>query len=84
MLPAVRAPSELKSELTSIGRRSANPVDPAGHFVNNQAALFALAFVNDDDDTARVVGGSAAMWYVETITQIYANDWRGTPLRTDT
>jgi alkanesulfonate monooxygenase SsuD/methylene tetrahydromethanopterin reductase-like flavin-dependent oxidoreductase (luciferase family) len=42
--------------------------------------LFALSFCNDDDEVARNVGGSAALWYIETIKEIYANDWRGTPL----
>jgi len=48
--------------------------------VNNQLALFALTFCADDFETARHVGGAAAWWYVEVIKEIYANDWRGTPL----
>jgi alkanesulfonate monooxygenase SsuD/methylene tetrahydromethanopterin reductase-like flavin-dependent oxidoreductase (luciferase family) len=80
LMPSVNAPETLRPKIESYRAAIANPSDPAGLFVNNQVGLFTLTFVHDDDEKARVMGGTAAMWYIDTIKEIHANDWRGTPL----
>ena len=80
LMNALSSPESLKPQIDSYRNAIGAPIDQIGHFVNNQLALFALTFCADDFETARHVGGAAAWWYVEVIKEIYANDWRGTPL----
>ncbi len=80
LMNALSSPESLCPQVESYRNAIANPIDPVGHYINNQLALFALTFCADDFDTARNLGGGAAWWYVEVIKEIYANDWRGTPL----
>ena len=77
---ALSSPEALRPQVEAYRAAIADPIDPVGHFINNQLALFALTFCADDFETARTIGGTAAWWYVEIIKEIYANDWRGTPL----
>jgi alkanesulfonate monooxygenase SsuD/methylene tetrahydromethanopterin reductase-like flavin-dependent oxidoreductase (luciferase family) len=80
LMPALSAPEQLRTSVDSYKAAVADPIDQVGEFRNDQAALFSLTFCHDDDDAARVIGGSAALWYVETIKEIYSNDWKGVPL----
>jgi alkanesulfonate monooxygenase SsuD/methylene tetrahydromethanopterin reductase-like flavin-dependent oxidoreductase (luciferase family) len=80
LMPALNSPDKLAPQVKVYKDAIANATDPAGMFINDQCALFAVTSCNDDDDFARTVGGSAALWYVDTIKEIYSNDWRGTPL----
>ena len=80
LMPALNAPGNLAPLVDTYKAGIAASTDPAGEFVNDQCALFAVTFCNDDHDYARIEGGAAAIWYIDTIAEIYSNDWRGTPL----
>jgi alkanesulfonate monooxygenase SsuD/methylene tetrahydromethanopterin reductase-like flavin-dependent oxidoreductase (luciferase family) len=80
LMPALNSPDVLRVQVEAYKQAVAAPIDQVGAFRHDQCALFALSFCADDDDVARHRGGSAALWYVNTITEIYKNDWRGTPL----
>lgn len=80
LMPALNSPDNLKAQVDLYKDAVRNPIDQVGFFKNDQCALFALTHCADDMERARTVGGAAAWWYVEIIKEIYANDWRGTPL----
>jgi alkanesulfonate monooxygenase SsuD/methylene tetrahydromethanopterin reductase-like flavin-dependent oxidoreductase (luciferase family) len=80
LMPALNSPDVLRTQVEAYKAAVAAPIDPVGLVRHDQCALFALSFCADDDDAARRRGGAAALWYVNTITEIYQNDWRGTPL----
>jgi alkanesulfonate monooxygenase SsuD/methylene tetrahydromethanopterin reductase-like flavin-dependent oxidoreductase (luciferase family) len=80
LMPALSAPEQLRAGVESYKAAVADPVDQVGQIKTDQASLFSLTFCHDDDDRARVIGGSAALWYLETIKEIYSNDWKGVPL----
>lgn len=80
LMPALNSPAALQAQVDAYKAAVAAPTDQVGHQVVDDCALFALCFCADDDETARRTGGAAALWYVNTITEIYKNDWRGTPL----
>ena len=80
LMPALNSPENLKPLVDTYKDGIARGGDHAGMFVTDQAALFAVTFCHDDHDYARIEGGSAALWYIDTIQEIYSNDWRGTPL----
>lgn len=80
LLPTVGPPSDLSERIEQYRREAASPKRQAGLFINNQVGAFTIAYCDDDDATAREVGGPAAIWYTKTIRQIYSNDFRGQPL----
>ncbi len=80
LLPAIADPASLKAQVDAYWSAAANPVDPVGHFNNAECALMTLALCNRDDDRARVIGGTAGVWYQNVIRKIYKDDWAGTPL----
>ncbi|MCU1617894.1 MAG: hypothetical protein JWO98_5434 [Frankiales bacterium] len=80
LMPQLGGPDSAREGIAAYKAAVADPSDPLGLFVNDQCALFTCAFTNDDDDRARVLGGQAAMWYLQCLGAIYANDWSGQPL----
>jgi alkanesulfonate monooxygenase SsuD/methylene tetrahydromethanopterin reductase-like flavin-dependent oxidoreductase (luciferase family) len=80
LMPSLTSPDKLVDNIQAYREAVAAPIDPLGHFVNEQCALFTVAFANDDDDRARVLGGQAGQWYLKTVAEIYKNDWAGQPL----
>jgi len=80
LMPQLGGPDGARDSIAAYKAAVAEPVDPIGQFVNDQCALFTCAFTNDDDERARVLGGDAAMWYLQCLAAIYANDWAGEPL----
>jgi alkanesulfonate monooxygenase SsuD/methylene tetrahydromethanopterin reductase-like flavin-dependent oxidoreductase (luciferase family) len=80
LMPQLGGPDGAKDSIAAYKAAVAAPDDPIGMFTNDQCALFTCAFSNDDDDKARVLGGQASMWYLNTLAAIYRNDWAGQPL----
>lgn len=80
LMPQLNGPDGAREGIAHYKAAVAAPSDPIGHFVNDQCALFTCAFANDDDDRARVLGGQAALWYLNCLAAIYQNDWAGEPL----
>jgi len=80
LMPSLTAPEKLAPRIAAYKEAIVAPTDQIGHFANDQCALFTVAFAHDDDDRARVLGGQAGKWYIDVLGEIYANDWKGTPL----
>jgi alkanesulfonate monooxygenase SsuD/methylene tetrahydromethanopterin reductase-like flavin-dependent oxidoreductase (luciferase family) len=80
LMPQLGGPDSAKDSIAAYKAAVADPADRIGMFTNDQCALFACAFTNDDHDKARVLGGQASMWYLNTLAAIYKNDWAGQPL----
>ena len=80
LMPQLGGPDGAIESIREYKAAVAEPVDQIGHFTNDQCALFTCAFTADDDDRGRVLGGQAAMWYLQCLGKIYANDWSGQPL----
>jgi alkanesulfonate monooxygenase SsuD/methylene tetrahydromethanopterin reductase-like flavin-dependent oxidoreductase (luciferase family) len=80
LCPAIGPPDMFRGHVKAYKDAVATPTDVAGEFVNDAAGLFTVSFLHDDDDRARHLGGSAGLWYINTVAEIYKNDWRGVPL----
>jgi alkanesulfonate monooxygenase SsuD/methylene tetrahydromethanopterin reductase-like flavin-dependent oxidoreductase (luciferase family) len=80
LMPQLGGPDGAKDSIAAYKAAVANPVDPLGMFTNDQCALFTCGFTNDDDDKARLLGGQAAMWYLQCLSAIYRDDWAGQAL----
>lgn len=80
LLPAISPPETFRQHVKAYKDAVADPIDQVGEFKNDQAGLFTIGFCHDDDDYARQVGGPAGLWYLNTVSEIYKNDWRGVPL----
>lgn len=80
LCPAIGPPEMFRGHVKAYKDAVANPIDVAGEFVNDNVGLFTVTFCHDDDEKARYLGGSAGLWYINTVAEIYKNDWRGVPL----
>ncbi len=80
LCPAIAPPETFTAHVKSYKDAVADPKNVVGEFVNDNVGLFTITFCHDDDDKARYLGGSAGLWYINTIAEIYKNDWRGVPL----
>ncbi|MCE2392796.1 MAG: LLM class flavin-dependent oxidoreductase [Proteobacteria bacterium] len=77
LCPAIAPPETFTAHVKNYKDAVANPRQVAGEFVNDAVGLFTVTFCHDDDDRARYLGGSAGLWYINTVAEIYKNDWRG-------
>jgi alkanesulfonate monooxygenase SsuD/methylene tetrahydromethanopterin reductase-like flavin-dependent oxidoreductase (luciferase family) len=80
LCPAIAPPETFGAHVKSYKDAVAKPGNVVGDFVNDNVGLFTITFCHDDDDQARYLGGSAGLWYINTVAEIYKNDWRGVPL----
>lgn len=80
LLPAIADPASLRDQASAYLRAAEKPTDQVGLFQNHECALMTLALCNKDDERARVIGGTAGVWYQNVIRKIYKDDWKGTPL----
>ena len=80
LCPAIGPPEMFRGHVSAYKDAVAKPIDVVGDFVNDNVGLFTVTFCHDDDATARSLGGSAGLWYINTVAEIYKNDWRGVPL----
>jgi alkanesulfonate monooxygenase SsuD/methylene tetrahydromethanopterin reductase-like flavin-dependent oxidoreductase (luciferase family) len=80
LCPAIGPPDMFRGHVKAYKDAIAKPIDVVGEYVNDAAGLFTVTFVHEDDDRARHLGGSAGLWYINTVAEIYKNDWRGVPL----
>jgi alkanesulfonate monooxygenase SsuD/methylene tetrahydromethanopterin reductase-like flavin-dependent oxidoreductase (luciferase family) len=80
LMPQLAGPDGAAEGIRQYKAAVADPIDQIGHFKNDSCALFTCAFTNDDGDRARVLGGQAAMWYLQCLGAIYSRDWSGQPL----
>jgi alkanesulfonate monooxygenase SsuD/methylene tetrahydromethanopterin reductase-like flavin-dependent oxidoreductase (luciferase family) len=80
LMPQLGGPDGAVESIRQYKAAVADPLDQIGQFKNDNCALFTCAFTNDDDDRARVLGGQAAMWYLQCLGAIYSRDWSGQPL----
>jgi alkanesulfonate monooxygenase SsuD/methylene tetrahydromethanopterin reductase-like flavin-dependent oxidoreductase (luciferase family) len=80
LCPAIAPPETFGAHVKSYKDAVAKPGNVVGDFVNDNVGLFTITFCQDDDDQARYLGGSAGLWYINTVAEIYKNDWRGVPL----
>ncbi|MFN8557537.1 MAG: LLM class flavin-dependent oxidoreductase [Dehalococcoidia bacterium] len=62
--PPEDLPRRIQPYREAIGR-----AQPAGAFVNNQVAGFTLALCHDDAAEAQRIGGPAAIWYMNMLSQ---------------
>lgn len=79
LMPQLGGPESARDGIAAYKKAVANPIDPIGLVRNEECALFTCAFADDDDERGRTLGGQAAMWYLQCLSAIYANDWSGQP-----
>jgi alkanesulfonate monooxygenase SsuD/methylene tetrahydromethanopterin reductase-like flavin-dependent oxidoreductase (luciferase family) len=68
-------PDELQKRIAAY-REALGHAEPAGKFINNQAAGFTVTLCLDDDEEARRIGGPAGLWYTAMLSTILG-EWRG-------
>jgi alkanesulfonate monooxygenase SsuD/methylene tetrahydromethanopterin reductase-like flavin-dependent oxidoreductase (luciferase family) len=68
-------PDELQKRIVAY-RGALTRAEPAGKFVNSQAAGFTVTLCLDDDEEARRIGGPAGLWYTAMLSTILG-EWRG-------
>ncbi len=58
-------------------REGLKQASPVGAQVSNRIAVFSFAFCAERDAEARAIGGPEALWYRETISEIFSKSWEG-------
>ena len=80
LMTGIMPPDRLAQQVASYKLAASTCTNPVGVEQNNQCAMFTVGFCHDDDERARTLGGQGGLWYIKHVTDIYKNDWRGTPL----
>jgi alkanesulfonate monooxygenase SsuD/methylene tetrahydromethanopterin reductase-like flavin-dependent oxidoreductase (luciferase family) len=79
LMPQLGGPESARESIAAYKEAVAHPLDPIGLVRNQECALFTCAYADDDDERGQILGGEAAMWYLQCLSAIYANDWSGQP-----
>jgi alkanesulfonate monooxygenase SsuD/methylene tetrahydromethanopterin reductase-like flavin-dependent oxidoreductase (luciferase family) len=80
LMPSLTTPERLTESVQAYKQAVAAPLDQIGAYAHDQCVLTTVAFCNEDDEKARIVGGEAGAWYLKNLSEIYQNDWAGEPI----
>ncbi len=63
------------AERVDLYRKALENAEPVGAEVNDRLALFAFAFCGERDAETRELAGPEALWYRETLGEIFSREW---------
>ena len=63
------------AERVDLYRKALQNAEPVGAEVNDRLALFAFAFCGERDAETRELAGPEALWYRETLGEIFSREW---------
>jgi alkanesulfonate monooxygenase SsuD/methylene tetrahydromethanopterin reductase-like flavin-dependent oxidoreductase (luciferase family) len=68
-------PGQMKERIDRYRNAIATAPEQAGMFKNNQVGAFTVVYCDDENQRARDLGGPNALWYYETLRNIYDPVW---------